>query len=1038
MAHRGLSAIAILLLLGAPAAAQEVEGSSDPAPGDDAPADEDAPADDAPADEDAPADDAPAPDDEAPTEPLPVNPDPAPAVHPTPPLLVALEPTYPTAALEGAVEGNVVLLLQLDENGVPTEVEVVREPDATLGEAAVTALRDAIFESPPEDGPPHALRRYFHVVRFVLPEEHRPPVPEPEGPPPEMADELTQLPVLRSQTAATYPPAARDAGVQAQVMLELDVGDTGHMDAVRLLGVVPPGWGFGVEAVAAAWQFEFDPAYAGEVPVPVRITYTYNFELEEVIVEAPVDTPKAGDAIDPDGPVNLSGVVRERGSRKPLSGVDVIVEELEVSTLTDDYGSFAFRGLPAGIYRLLVAAPGYEKFETEEDVVAGEATEVVYFVRETPTGINETIVRVKAEKKEVTKRSISIETIERIPGTFGDPVKIVQNLPGVARSPFDFGLLIVRGSAPEDSGAHIDGIRVPQLFHFGGFRSVLTPIMLESVDFYPGGFGPAYGRLMGGVLDVRTRNEYEDTIHGLVQADLLDASAAITGPIKKKGQRHPIGGFVIAARRSYLDLVLPFLAPASVDLGGIVLPQWTDVQGKITLRPTPNHRVSALVYWSEDRAGARSEDPASANNEATQGDFLFRNDFWRVGLGWKSKADERFRNDLTVSFGQDLARFDIGSFAKVDLDTFILQIREDAELDLLPQLTLRWGADIIISWFGFEFDFQNFNVRGFGNDPTAEKEAFNISQRDVALGPGLFVEGRFKLADERITLVPGLRFDAYTVPDNFEIATLDPRFQFRISPDPKKLLDIKGSVGLYHQNPQGYEIVEATGNVELQAEQSVQVTLGTEIRFTEFFSLDVQGFYKRLDQLVTFNSGSAGDRSQLWQNNGEGHIYGAEVFLRLQEWNHLEGWIALTLQRSQRQDCPDCEPYWFDYDQPLILDAVLSYGLPYGFRIGARWRYVSGNPETPIVTSIYDSDTNSYIPLRGDENSERLPDFHALDIRIDKDINFRRWKLTVYLDLMNVYNRQNPESRIHNFDYTENSFLFGLPILPNLGFKAQF
>ena len=963
---------------------------------------------------------------------------PAPVVMPTPDVLDLPPPAYPQAALDAAIEGAVVLLLQIDGDGVPTQVDVVREPGGGLGEAAANALLNAVFDSPPAEGPDHGMRRYFHVVRFVLPEEHRPPVPEPEGPEPGMADELTQLPVLTSQVAAHYPEAAKEAGVQAQVTLELEVSDTGTLDAVTLLDEQPPGWGFGVEASRAAWQFAFEPAFAGPVPVPVRITYTYRFELEEVVVEAPVETPDAGEDIDHEGPVNLSGVVRERGTRKPLVGVDVIIEELEHSTVTDDYGSFAFRGIPAGIYRLLVAAPGYEKFETEEDVVAGEATSVIYFVRETPTGINETVVRVKAEKKEVTKRSISIETIERIPGTFGDPVKVVQNLPGVARSPFDFGLLIVRGSAPEDSGAHIDGIRVPQLFHFGGFRSVLTPVMLESVDFYPGGFGPAFGRLTGGVLDVRTRNDYEDTIHGLVQADLLDASAAITGPIKKKGQREPIGGFVIAARRSYLDLILPLLAPSSVDLGGIILPQWTDLQGKLTLRPNANHRLSVLAYWSQDRAGARSGDPASANNEATQGDFLFRNDFWRVGLGWKAKADDRARSELTVSFGQDLARFDIGSFAKVDIDTFIVQIREDAEIDLIPELTLRFGADIIASAFGFEFDFQNFNVRGFGDDPTAEKEAFNLSQRDFAFGPAAFVEGRFKLADERIQLVPGLRFDVYWVPGNFDIATLDPRFQWRITPDPKRLLDIKGSVGLYHQNPQVFEIVEATGNVDLQAEESIQVTAGAEVRFTEFFSLDVQGFYKRLDKLVTFNAGGAGDRSELWQNNGEGQIYGAEVFLRLQRWNNLEGWIALTLQRSQRQDCPDCDPYWFDYDQPVIFDVVLSYGLPYGFRIGARWRYVSGNPETPIVGSIYDADTNNYLPLQGDENSDRLPDFHALDIRIDKDINFRRWKLTVYLDLMNAYNRQNPESRVHNFDYTENTFLVGLPILPNLGFKAQF
>lgn len=218
------------------------------------------------------------------------------------------------------------------------------------------------------------------------------------------------------------------------------------------------------------------------------------------------------------------------------------------------------------------------------------------------------------------------------------------------------------------------------------------------------------------------------------------------------------------------------------------------------------------------------------------------------------------------------------------------------------------------------------------------------------------------------------------------------------------------------------------------------MTAGLEIRFTDFLSLDVQGFYKRLDRLVVFSTQGTQDGGSdgAWSNSGDGHIYGAEVFLRWEQWKNFEGWIALTLQRSKRRDRPDWDFYWYDFDQPVILDVVASYRLPAGFRIGARWRYVSGNPETPFITAIYDADSDSYIALNGEYNSERLPSFHALDIRIDKDINFRRWKLTFYVDIQNVYNRKNPESTIYNFDYTEKEFLYSLPILPNVGFKAQF
>ena len=70
-----------------------------------------------------------------------------------------------------------------------------------------------------------------------------------------------------------------------------------------------------------------------------------------------------------------------------------------------------------------LVAPGFHVFETEEEVRPGEATEVVYFLREKAIGIPETIVRVQKEKKEVSRRSIAIETIAR---GFGVPKQCAE------------------------------------------------------------------------------------------------------------------------------------------------------------------------------------------------------------------------------------------------------------------------------------------------------------------------------------------------------------------------------------------------------------------------------------------------------------------------------------------------------------------------------------------------------------------------------------------------------------------------------------
>lgn len=48
-----------------------------------------------------------------------------------------------------------------------------------------------------------------------------------------------------------------------------------------------------------------------------------------------------------------------------------------------------------------------------------------------------------------------------------------------------------------------------------------------------------------------------------------------------------------------------------------------------------------------------------------------------------------------------------------------------------------------------------------------------------------------------------------------------------------------------------------------------------------------------------------------------------------------------------------------------------------------------------------------YYLVDGGVNSSRYPDYHKIDIRVDRQFIFQGWSLTAYLDLWNVYNRPN-------------------------------
>src|SRR6185295_10302558 len=144
-----------------------------------------------------------------------------------------------------------------------------------------------------------------------------------------------------------------------------------------------------------------------------------------------------------------------------------------------------------------------------------------------PAATDELDIDVEGQRppREPTQHSISAEEITKIPGTNGDALRSLSNMPGVARVGAFDGLLIVRGSSPRDTQVFVDGTNIPLVYHFGGLSSVVPSEMLERIDFYPGNFGPQYGRATGGIVDVGVRSPKKDKLHGLLQVDLIDARA---------------------------------------------------------------------------------------------------------------------------------------------------------------------------------------------------------------------------------------------------------------------------------------------------------------------------------------------------------------------------------------------------------------------------------------------------------------------------------------------------------------------------------
>lgn len=646
----------------------------------------------------------------------------------------------------------------------------------------------------------------------------------------------------------------------------------------------------------------------------------------------------------------------------------------------------------------------------------------------TPGALGSLDIEVEGERRsrEPTLRALETEELTKAPGTNGDALRAVQNLPGVARPPGLAGLLIVRGSSPRDTQVFMDGTNVPLAYHFGGLSSVVPSEMLETLDFYPGNFGPEFGRVSGGIINIGSKSPRQEGWGGLFQVDTLDARALAEVAITED-TRVLIGG-----RRSWVDV---WLGPVLEEAGAQVTtaPVYYDYQALIEHDITNDTTLRLFGFGSDDRLKLLLTSPDEAD-PANGGNVELHTGFWRVQGRADTRLTENLRWTTTVSAGHDVEQFSSGNI-NLDIGIDRLDARSELRAQLLPELSVLGGVDVEtgsydVIWRAPPIDIDNGDTSGplFGR-PLTELHADGTFTR-----PAGYVQ--MEIAPfTGLQLMPGIRADYYQDAEDWSV---DPRLGVRYDlPGFERRTTLKGGVGMYHQPPEPYESIEPFGTPGIESERALHYSLGFERELSRPLEISVEGFYKDLGELVIGTQALESESGITYVNEGVGRAYGGELLLRYKPEGRFFGWVAYTLSRSERKDGPDDSWERFDYDQTHILTALGSMKLGRGWQLGARFRYVTGSPYTPNVGGIVDYDAGVYAPLQGENNSRRLPAFHQLDLRVDKTWEFASWKLATYLDLQNVYNRKNTESIDYNYDFSESKPLPGLPILPVIGIRGE-
>lgn len=732
-------------------------------------------------------------------------------------------------------------------------------------------------------------------------------------------------------------------------------------------------------------------------------------------------------------PISLTGVVREKGTRTPMRGVNVFVLPAKLKATTDDEGRFTVEGFEGGEFQWVINQSGYLKLERDDsqDADAEDVPERVLLLEKAHYDVYETTVYGKEEKRDARTRSLTPQEFLKAPGSYGDPIKAVQNLPGVARPQGFSSQVIIEGSAPQDTKYMIDGHEVPIIFHFGGLTSVMFPEAIAQVDYLAAGYGPEYGRALGGIVGVRTKSGARDRFHALGFVDLFQAGALVQGPVGG-------GSYLVGARQSYIGHVLKAFARNNSRFNLSVAPSYLDAIAIYATKLTEATELKIVALTSSDKLEFILDQPVGRTSSG-RGTFINETSFYRLIPQLTHRFSDSFLARFSLGVGRDRIRLEVyDDFFR--LSNWALTFRGEAETKLAPWAKGFFGLDNRYNWAEVGYRVPNsFSSGGPGGTSSSTSASIQSQVTPAIHEIGVYARTILHDDDSPWTFSPGVRVDYFnTTKEVLPAARVSAQYRWDDS------LTLRGALGRYYQGPQGQQIDEKIGNPDLKAPRAWHFTVGAEKDFrggdAEGFTASSDIFYRIFQDLVVSSRSlvnrGAGLVPERYNNSQSGTAFGLSSYVKYAR-KPVVAWIAYTLQRSRRDD-PIHGEHRFRYDQTHILNVMGAISFGRNWSLGARLRYITGNGYTPLMNGVFDSDNDFFRPTEGVYLSERFPAFVSVDARLDKKWVFDSWVLSAYLDVQNLTNQKNVDTLRYSYDYQKQEPVSFLPILPSLGVKGEF
>ncbi len=754
----------------------------------------------------------------------------------------------------------------------------------------------------------------------------------------------------------------------------------------------------------------------------------------------------------------LSGQIKDAGTGEDLISVTVYVPELGVGATTNVYGFYSLT-LEEGNYEIVVSYLGFAEQKLTIDLTKNitkniELSEDVAVLGEVVVSAEKEAEDQNIESAEMSTIEMKIETIKKITPLFGevDIIKSLILLPGVKSVGEGGSGFYVRGGNADQNLVLLDEAPIYNASHLLGFFSSFNPEAIKDMKLYKGAIPAYYGGRLSSVLDIRMKEGNAKRFAASGGLGTIMSRLAIEAPLTKKGS------FMIAARRSYLDVVAKAYSRAikkkKIDADFF----FYDLNAKTNYRFNDKTRIFASGYFGRDvlRYPEVGTNVEWGNKTAT----VRLNHIFSPKLF--SNLTYYYSNyDYFLEFEEDISKFNWDSKLREH------SLKFDLGAYLNPQNTLKFGLHSIqhvIHPGDIEAYENNKLLEEFKLEKkTAFESAFYINNTQtinnkLKVDYGFRVSALHNVGPQKVFV----QNDQYEVVDTVNHQkgiynsywNIEPRVGLRYKIN--KSSSIKAS---YNRTAQ-YIQQASNGNsatpfdIWFMSTEQVKPQLADQFAVGYFknlkdnkIELSAEVYYKKFKEAIDFK-----DHAQLLLNEnldaelrvGKGRSYGIELLAK-KDKGRLTGWISYTYSKAEKKIPTINNGDWYNakYDKPHDFSLVAAYDLTNRFSVSGNFVFSTGGAVTfPTGRYIFEGVS---VPVYSARNGARLPNYHRMDFsatfkpRRNKTRRLQtEWVMSVY----NVYNRKNAfsidfkQDENTNQTYAEKSAVFS--IVPSFTFNVKF